>query len=466
MITSYAQNFEDVILWRALKSVEHGFYIDIGAQDPVEDSVSLSFYERGWRGVHVEPTAAYAAKIRDARPDEEVIEAAIGTGTGLLTLHEFPGTGLSTGDPAIAEQHVEAGFEMKEIPVPLVSLQDLLDRHAEREVHWLKIDVEGMESAVIESWGSSAVRPWIVVVESTLPLSTEKSHDEWQPHLKGLGYEFVYFDGLNRFYVSEEHPELKDSFGPGPNHFDQFVFPASSTSDMLAPMRQELAVRQVSVEERDAEIARLHQHIADADATVMKQLADKQAAIEERDTEISRLVSNALENSGTISNLKRDMSAEKLRTHEWWLRSETLQTQIEELYRSRSWKLMGPYRRTGRMLKRVIAGVSLRGLKSERDSLAIFTIRFVMQRPRLKALLSEQLRRYPTLFNRFRDFTIAKIVSDNRSRNTFFGFQNSSKSYSRRSGSNHDVDERILRSSDANRILLDLEQSLKKRREI
>ena len=49
-ITSYAQNFEDVILWRALEHVERGFYIDIGAQDPVVDSVSLAFYERGLAG--------------------------------------------------------------------------------------------------------------------------------------------------------------------------------------------------------------------------------------------------------------------------------------------------------------------------------------------------------------------------------------------------------------------------------
>ena len=54
-IISYAQNFEDVMLWRALGQIEHGFYIDIGAQDPIIDSVSLAFYEHGWRGIHVEP---------------------------------------------------------------------------------------------------------------------------------------------------------------------------------------------------------------------------------------------------------------------------------------------------------------------------------------------------------------------------------------------------------------------------
>ncbi|MDX8512386.1 FkbM family methyltransferase [Mesorhizobium captivum] len=466
MITSYAQNFEDVILWRALKSVERGFYIDIGAQDPVEDSVSLLFYEQGWRGVHVEPTATYAAKIRSARPDEEVIEAAIGTGTGLLTFHEFPGTGLSTGDRAIAEQHAESGFKMEERLVPLVSLQDLLDGHAERDVHWLKIDAEGMESEIIESWGSSAVRPWIVVVESTLPLSTKKSHGEWQPRLVGLGYEFVYFDGLNRFYVSEEHSELKGSFGPGPNHFDQFVFPVSSKSDMLAPMRQELATKQVSIDQRDVEIARLHQHIVDATAAATKQLAEKQAAVEERDTEIARLISNATESSDVISGLKYELWVEKTRTHEWWLKSEFQLKQIEEIYKSRSWKIMGPYRRVGRILKAASSVFKFRDLESKRDSIVVSAVRFVISRPRLKAFLSKQLRRYPSLFNRFRDYTISKITSDNCSKNRFYSTKSYSMYNSYRTNTSNHVNERILNSSESNRIFLDLEQSFKRRREI
>ena len=51
---SYAQNFEDVMLWRALKHIKQGCYIDVGAQDPIHDSVSKVFYEHGWRGIHIE----------------------------------------------------------------------------------------------------------------------------------------------------------------------------------------------------------------------------------------------------------------------------------------------------------------------------------------------------------------------------------------------------------------------------
>jgi hypothetical protein len=51
MSVSYAQNFEDVMLWRAFKKVACGFYIDVDACDPTEHSVTKAFYARGWRGI-------------------------------------------------------------------------------------------------------------------------------------------------------------------------------------------------------------------------------------------------------------------------------------------------------------------------------------------------------------------------------------------------------------------------------
>ena len=95
--TSYAQNLEDVILWRALKHISPGFYVDIGAGDPFVDSVSFAFYERAWRGIHVEPLPYCAAKLRQARPDDEVIEAAIAKEPGTLIFFDVPSwTELST----------------------------------------------------------------------------------------------------------------------------------------------------------------------------------------------------------------------------------------------------------------------------------------------------------------------------------------------------------------------------------
>ncbi|WP_163460403.1 FkbM family methyltransferase, partial [Escherichia coli] len=64
--------------------------------------------------------------------------------------------------------------------VPMMPLSGLFASIGAREIHWLKIDVEGMEKSVIESWSPSARRPWIVVVESTLPNSQIPSHAAWE----------------------------------------------------------------------------------------------------------------------------------------------------------------------------------------------------------------------------------------------------------------------------------------------
>jgi FkbM family methyltransferase len=220
---SYSQNFEDVILWRALKDIKSGFYIDIGAQDPIIDSVSRAFYEAGWRGVHVEPSPRYAAKLRQDRPGETVLEWAVGRDAKQIQFFHFPDTGLSTGVAEIAKGHDAAGFRMEEITVEVKTTANLLDRYADRDIHWMKIDCEGMEPEIIEGWRTSSVRPWIVLVESILPTTQISSHDQWEGALLELGYDYVYTDELNRFYVSKAQPQLKRFFGPGPNLFDQFA---------------------------------------------------------------------------------------------------------------------------------------------------------------------------------------------------------------------------------------------------
>ncbi|MGQ0484084.1 MAG: FkbM family methyltransferase [Hyphomicrobiales bacterium] len=246
MFISYAQNFEDVMLWRALKHVRNGFYIDVGAQDPIADSVSQAFYSHGWRGVHVEPVEAYAEKLRSARPDETVVQAAISERLGGVDFFVVAGTGMSTADAAIAESHRKAGYEVTNATVESMTLSLLLDRYAKQDVHWLKIDVEGFELEVIRSWNPSPVRPWVVVVESTLPLSQEGTFAAWEPLLLDLGYEFVYTDILNRSYISSAHQELRPALTHGPTFFDDFA--VSSTSPFARGIRPASAEQQQALQ--------------------------------------------------------------------------------------------------------------------------------------------------------------------------------------------------------------------------
>jgi FkbM family methyltransferase len=220
--TSYAQNFEDVMLWRALKHIPAGFYIDIGAQHPVVDSVSKAFYEHGWRGIHVEPVPSYAELLRQDRPDETVMQLAVSDRTGILELNVIENTGLSTGVKAYADSHSAThGLAHKVIQTPMLPMAAAFESLRGRDVHWMKIDVEGLEEEVLRGWDSNALRPWIIVIEATVPMSAELRYEGADRLLTRSGYQFAYFDGLNRFYVAAEHDELTAALQVPPNVFDK-----------------------------------------------------------------------------------------------------------------------------------------------------------------------------------------------------------------------------------------------------
>jgi len=212
-LISYAQNGEDVVLWRALGHVQGGIYVDVGAWDPDDDSVTRLFYDRGWRGVDIEPVPELAEKFRIRRPHDEVVDTVIAEkGHDHVVLHRFGATGLSTIDHEIAERHDEAGLEHEDISVPARRLDDVLADSAlvADTIHFLKVDVEGAEKQVLDSVDLERWRPWVLVVEATEPNSTVSAYDEWEPMVLAAGYTFAFFDGLSRFYVSSDHPELAE----------------------------------------------------------------------------------------------------------------------------------------------------------------------------------------------------------------------------------------------------------------
>jgi len=222
---SYAQNFEDVILWRALHDVTPGFYIDIGANSPTIDSVTKAFYERGWRGINVEPNPDLHRQLVADRPEDINLDIAVAERAGRRDMAFAKNTGLSTLDDARWTELADRGMPVDRRPVDVDTLAALWARHVPpgREVQFLKIDVEGFEGEVLAGANLATQRPWILIVEATRPETTEPSHGEWEELLIGHAYELGYADGINRFYVATEHRELLPSLRYPPNFFDRFV---------------------------------------------------------------------------------------------------------------------------------------------------------------------------------------------------------------------------------------------------
>lgn len=222
---SFAQNFEDIMLWRALGHVQNGFYIDVGAAWPTDDSVTKAFYDRGWHGINIEPTPQLYKRLCQERLKDINLQLAISDQPGAMQMSFISDTGLSTLHHEIADQHSQEGRQVEMETVTVTTLNDIVQNFVAQDqpIHFLKVDVEGHEAAVLKSLDWLKVRPWIVLVEATLPMSQVESYAHWEPILVSSGYFFVYADGINRFYVAQEHSELFAAFRCPPNVFDGFI---------------------------------------------------------------------------------------------------------------------------------------------------------------------------------------------------------------------------------------------------
>jgi len=220
---SYSQNAEDVLLWRALGHIKNGFYIDVGANDPDADSVTKAFYEQGWWGVNLEPLPHFHQALLAKRPRDVNLAQACAASPGELTLYDVADrSGWATLDAGIAEKHRADGHPVRQHQVPVTTLAAVCASHTRGDIHFLKVDVEGFEEQVLRGMDFARWQPWVVVVEATLPNSRETNHQHWEPLLLQHGYQFCYFDGLNRYYTSPAHPELQAALSVQANVFDQY----------------------------------------------------------------------------------------------------------------------------------------------------------------------------------------------------------------------------------------------------
>lgn len=210
MHSSYAQNFEDVVLWRGLREVPQGTYVDVGASDPIVNSVTWSFYQEGWRGVNIEPVPSLAAALRERRPEDTTLAIAAGSAPGTARLFAAGSTGNSTLVPALARDLIERGIPVSEINVPVATLDEVLKEAGldGKTIHFCTIDVEGSELDVLDGFDLARWQPWILVIEATLPNRRASSHHAWEPGVLEAGYQFCLFDGLNRFYVHQKQADV------------------------------------------------------------------------------------------------------------------------------------------------------------------------------------------------------------------------------------------------------------------
>ena len=192
MAQSYSQFGEDVLVLEYFHGKREGFFIEIGANDPVKFSQTWLLEQSGWRGALVEPLAAKCDRLRAGRPASRVFQVGVGApeDRGQTTLHVSADdmfSSLLTGRSGPKETGVET--------VNIVTMDDLLGELGWPELDFVSIDVEGLELRVMSGFNLERARPRLLLVEDHL--KSLRLHR----HLCRRGYRLVKRTGCNNWYV-------------------------------------------------------------------------------------------------------------------------------------------------------------------------------------------------------------------------------------------------------------------------
>lgn len=262
---SYAQNFEDVLLHRVFGGQGTGFYVDVGAFDPVVGSVTKSFYDRGWSGINVEPGSVFANLVV-ARPRDVNLQIAVSDRAGEIAFVE---NSIDRGTSHIILDGSEADVAQM---VPCDTLQAIVTAYAGgRVIDFVKIDAEGAEAAIVQSTDWHQLRPRILLLEATRPWSNVLVNQDWEPTLLKQGYVRAYFDGINCFYVPEEHASLLLPY---------FQIPVNVLDDVV---RYDTAVACDRLNKAEANVARLSMEREALQAALNQKHSEVACLITERD---------------------------------------------------------------------------------------------------------------------------------------------------------------------------------------
>jgi FkbM family methyltransferase len=196
----YSQNREDLLLEAFFPDTKDGFYIDVGAYDPDYDSVTKLFYKKGWSGINIEPQQSRYKKFVSVRKRDINLNSGVSDKKGKLTLRAYENGGLSTFSDEIKDSYSDetdpSVQAYEDVTVPVMTLKDVFAKHAlNKIINFMKVDVEGLEYEVLAGNDWNSYRPQVLCIEANHIVR------DWKQLLRENGYECVFFDGLNEYYV-------------------------------------------------------------------------------------------------------------------------------------------------------------------------------------------------------------------------------------------------------------------------
>jgi FkbM family methyltransferase len=211
------QTGEDLFLHMLFDGAIDGTYLEVGAFDGYNLSVSYAFDAMGWNGILVEPVPPNFDLARERRPHAHIVNAALshpGATPTATFLHVLDHYGTHGG----ALSHLEAGAKQavvtpnayKEVKyqVSVRTMDSLLESApaniTSKPLDFVSIDVEGHELDLLRGFSLDRWKPRVLVVEDNSSGAQRAVGD----HIVASGYVAVFALEFNVFYIHKDETAL------------------------------------------------------------------------------------------------------------------------------------------------------------------------------------------------------------------------------------------------------------------
>ena len=202
ILKSYSQEKEDLIIDRILGQKKVGFYVDVGASDPVRFNNTKRFYSRGWHGINIEPDVRKWRRLMSERPRDLNLNIGVAESSGILDYYKMYPDNLSTFSAEERSAAESRGFLCEDVvPVPVKSLTSVLEEAHVEDIDFMSVDTEGFDMVVLRSNDWDRFRPTVICVESA-PRGAMAETSGQKAYLAERGYRLEHQNTTNQIFIT------------------------------------------------------------------------------------------------------------------------------------------------------------------------------------------------------------------------------------------------------------------------
>lgn len=211
-----AQFGEDRILAESYSGKTSGYFVEVGANDGVENSNTFYFEQLGWTGLLIEADPDLARVCEDARPGSVIVNCAVvpPNSPAIVTFEISEDikalSSLSLDENALKNiEHYTGDRKIRRVSVPGKTLDAILEEQDGSQIDFMTIDVEGHEWGVLQGFTLSRWQPKVVLIERNQLLPDKRI----MRYMHRNNYVFRLTTGVNDwFYLSLPGSARKASY--------------------------------------------------------------------------------------------------------------------------------------------------------------------------------------------------------------------------------------------------------------